>query len=310
MKNILILGGFGFIGTNIIKYIDLHFVDKYNLIIFDKYPYHPHSITFKSVSKLYDGDFTDELLLEKIFNENRIDIVLHLISSTVPLTSQNAKFDIISNLIPTLNLLNIMVKYNVTDIIYFSSGGAIYGEQKNAHSENDSILPKSSYAIVKHTIERYLMLYADLYNFNSLILRLSNPYGCYHFNNYQGICNIAIRKGLKNEHVQIWGDGNGHKDYIFIEDVCCILMKFVDNKISKDIINLGSGESYSVNEIIEVIKNKIPNIKTEYINKSKTDVTNSSLNIEKLKSFIGNFQFTNFKQGIDKTFLWEKSVFG
>jgi len=169
-ENILILGGFGFIGTNIIKYIDNHFIDKYNVIVFDKSSYHPYGLTFKSILKIYDGDFSDELNIERVFVENDIDIVLHLLSSTVPATSKNAKFDVQSNLIPTLNLLSIMDYHKVSNIIYFSSGGAIYGEHEKIHSETDQVFPKSSYAIVKYTIERYLLLYAELFQFNSLIV--------------------------------------------------------------------------------------------------------------------------------------------
>jgi UDP-glucose 4-epimerase len=306
-KTILILGGFGFIGTNVIKFIEDNFNEDYKVVVFDKLPCHPHGVVFKNIQKVYDGDFADELMLERIFVENKIDIVLHLISSTVPVTSRNAKYDVSSNLLPTLSLLSIMEYHRVKDIIYFSSGGAIYGEHSNFHSETDAVFPKSSYAIVKHSIERYLLLYSELFGFNSLILRLSNPFGGYHYSNYQGICNIAIRKGLKKEKIQIWGDGNGRKDYISISDVCDILFRLINAGIYTDTLNVGSGKVYSVNEILEIVKEELSDLTVEYIGKSENDVSGFSLNIDKLREAIGDYQFTELKVGICETMKWESS---
>ena len=217
MKKILMLGGFGFISTNILKYIDENYAEEYEVIIFDRIMEHPKGVKFNCVKKVYAGDFSDETNLIQIFNENEINIVMHFLSSTVPATSNNAQFDVESNLIATLKLLGIMDKFGVKDIVYMSSGGAIYGDYlMKVHNEEDAVYPKSSYGVVKLAIEKYLLSYSELYEFNSLILRLSNPYGPYHYNNKQGIINIAIRKALAGEKVQIWGSGDGIKDYIYI----------------------------------------------------------------------------------------------
>ena len=128
MKNILVLGGFGFIATNILKYIDKNYSDKYSVIVFDRIDHHPHGVICDCVKKVYAGDFSDETNITRIFNENKVDLVLHLLSSTVPATSKNAQYDVESNLIATLKLLGIMEQFNVRDILYLSSGGAIYGD--------------------------------------------------------------------------------------------------------------------------------------------------------------------------------------
>ena len=86
--------------------------------------------------------------------------MLHFLSSTVPVTSFNAQFDVESNLVSTLRLLNIMKKHSVKDIVYLSSGGAIYGDYlEKVHNEEDAVYPKSSYGVVKLAIEKYLLLY-------------------------------------------------------------------------------------------------------------------------------------------------------
>ena len=127
-KNILLLGGFGFIGTNILKFIDAHYNNIYDVIVFDKFEKHPHEITFDCIKKKYAGDFSDSFLMKSIFENNHIDLIIHSLSSTVPSTSNNAKYDIESNLIPTIDILNLMVAFNVFDIVFISSGGAVYGE--------------------------------------------------------------------------------------------------------------------------------------------------------------------------------------
>lgn len=308
MKKILMLGGFGFISTNILKYIDENYAEEYEVIIFDRIMEHPKGVKFNCVKKVYAGDFSDETNLIQIFNENKINIVMHFLSSTVPATSSNAQYDVESNLIATLKLLGIMDKFGVKDIVYMSSGGAIYGDYlMKVHNEEDAVYPKSSYGVVKLAIEKYLLSYSELYEFNSLILRLSNPYGPYHYNNKQGIINIAIRKALAGEKVQIWGSGDGIKDYIYIEDVCSIIFRLIENGVETEVYNVAAGSAHSVNEIVEGIKEFVPSCQWEYVNALHSDVQSFELDITKLRQKLGVIKFTSFENGLRKTIHWQKN---
>ena len=307
MKQILMLGGFGFISTNILKYIDEHYADEYQVIVFDRIAEHPRGVKFKCVKNVYAGDFSDETNITQIFLENKIDMVMHFLSSTIPATSSNAQYDVESNLIATLKLLGIMDRFAVKDIIYMSSGGAIYGDYlQKVHNEEDAVYPKSSYGVVKLAIEKYLLSYSELYGFNTLILRLSNPYGPYHYNNKQGIINIAIRKALAGEKVQIWGTGDGIKDYIYIEDVCSIIFRLIENGVETEVYNVAAGSAHSVNEIVEGIKEFIPSCEWEYVNASLNDVQSFELDITKLRQKLGVIRFTPFKKALEKTIEWQK----
>lgn len=307
MKQILMLGGFGFISTNILKYIDEHYTDEYQVIVFDRIAEHPKGVKFKCVKNVYAGDFSDETNITQIFKENKIDMVMHFLSSTIPATSSNAQYDVESNLIATLKLLGIMDRFAVKDIIYMSSGGAIYGDYlQKVHNEEDAVYPKSSYGVVKLAIEKYLLSYSELYGFNTLILRLSNPYGPYHYNNKQGIINIAIRKALAGEKVQIWGTGDGIKDYIYIEDVCSIIFRLIENGVETEVYNVAAGSAHSVNEIVEGIKEFIPLCDWEYVNASLNDVQSFELDITKLRQKLGVIRFTPFKKALEKTIEWQK----
>lgn len=308
MKKILMLGGFGFISTNILKYIDENYAEEYEVIIFDRIMEHPKGVKFNCVKKVYAGDFSDETNLIQIFNENEINIVMHFLSSTVPATSSNAQYDVESNLIATLKLLGIMDKFGVKDIVYMSSGGAIYGDYlMKVHNEEDAVYPKSSYGVVKLAIEKYLLSYSELYEFNSLILRLSNPYGPFHYNNKQGIINIAIRKALAGEKVQIWGSGDGIKDYIYIEDVCSIIFRLIENGVETEVYNVAAGSAHSVNEIVEGIKEFVPSCEWEHVNALHSDVQSFELDITKLRQKLGVIKFTSFENGLKKTINWQKN---
>ena len=308
MKKILMLGGYGFISTNILKYIDENYAEEYEVIIFDRIMEHPKGVKFNCVKKVYAGDFSDETNLIQIFNENEINIVMHFLSSTVPATSSNAQYDVESNLIATLKLLGIMDKFGVKDIVYMSSGGAIYGDYlMKVHNEEDAVYPKSSYGVVKLAIEKYLLSYSELYDFNSLILRLSNPYGPYHYNNKQGIINIAIRKALAGEKVQIWGSGDGIKDYIYIEDVCSIIFRLIENGVETEVYNVAAGSAHSVNEIVEGIKEFVPSCEWEHVNALHSDVQSFELDITKLRQKLGVIKFTSFENGLRKTIHWQKN---
>ena len=310
MKTVLLLGGFGFIGTNIMKYVDndSNLSAKYRFIVFDRIDHHPKGVEIKCVEKVYVGDFSDEVYLDKVFSENAIDFVIHSLSSTVPATSKNARFDVESNLIATLKLLGVMDKYKVKDIIYLSSGGAIYGDVlQKVHNEEDAVYPKSSYGVVKLCIEKYLLSYAELYGFHTLILRLSNPFGKYHYNDKQGVINIALRKSLRHEKLEIWGTGDGIKDYIYIEDFCFILYSLIGQGIETNVYNIGGSLPLSVNDICHSIQELDPDFKFTHVKASMVDVQSFELDITKLRQKIGKLPFRKFEDSLRETYEWQKN---
>jgi len=316
MKNILLLGGYGFLGTNVMQLASLRYSNEYRFIVFDKFDHHLGGVEFSNIDKVYAGDFSDKALLERIFAENKIDIVLHSLSTTVPVDSSNARFDVESNLIPTLDVLGLMVKYGVHNIVYLSSGGAIYGlsslvsrlSTNRGFRESDDVFPVSSYGVVKLAIEKYLMQYAQLYGIRPLILRLSNPYGPYHYSMKQGVINVAMTKALKGETLEIWGDGNGKKDYIYVEDYVRILFALIEKGVHNEVINVASRQLLSVNDVVSNIQNIVPDFQVEYKEAQKFDANHFELDTTKLMSMLPDFQFTTLDDGLKKTFAWTKEM--
>jgi len=298
-KNLLLLGGLGFIGQNLIEELK----HEYNLIVFGHQPSH------RSHDYLYcSGDFTKLEELEPVFQNYKIDLAIHLISSTIP-SSDDIVFDINSNITSTIHLLELLKKYFVSKILFCSSGGTVYGlmNEKNQIDENHPTYPISAHGINKLAIEKYIYLYHYRYDLEYLIVRLSNPYGEKHASAEQGLINIALKKVINNDPVIIWGDGAIIRDYIYIKDCAKIIHDLLRKNIFNQIINVGSGQGYSINQILSLIRDRVGDFAIIYKSPRTFDVPKIVLDIHKLKSFIP-VQLTPINIGIYKTYQWLKSI--
>jgi UDP-glucose 4-epimerase len=214
------------------------------------------------------------------------------------------RFDLESNLLPTLVLLEQMVKNSVKRIVYLSSGGSVYGMSADRHNEFDQTYPINSYGVIKVAIEKYLFMFAHQYSILPLVIRLSNPYGPYHTKAFQGFVNVALRAALCGRVVQVWGDGNNRKDYIFIENAIDSILDLVDSDAWGEIVNVGSGNEYSLNEILSHIKDIVPEFRWEFSESHASDTKNFSLNISKLEKLTSKQQPTLIQSGIRQTYRW------
>lgn len=308
MQNILILGGNGFLGTNFVKYlIQTNFIEYYRIIVLSRTRL--PSVTHQNIENI-KGDINDKDMLISIFQKYHPFKVFHFLSSTVPVKSDlSIVNDINTELVSTINLLEIMGRFNCNYILYISSGGAIYGKEcpPNGHKEIDTCNPVSSYGITKWANEQYIKLFQNK-GIDYLILRPSNLYGEYHQSNFQGIINISIRKAILKEELDIWGDGNQVKDYLYVQDAVRIIWELVSNGIKNKILNLGSGKHYSINEIVSVIKNSGNELKVNFVNGVISDTPKSILDIAQLLTYINDVGFVKLEEGMINTYLWEKKV--
>lgn len=305
MKTLFLPGGFGFLGTNLLKYIDSHLPEDYRVIVFDKFGAHPAGVRFGCVAKAYAGDFSDPSAISKIFDENEIDLVVHALGTTVPALGQSARYDIESNLIPTLGLVEAMLSHGVKDIVYLSSGGAVYGDRSTrAHREDEDTFPISSYGVVKLSIEKYLMQYARLQGLRPLVLRVSNPYGPWHYSMRQGVCNVAMASAVQGLPFKVWGDGLARKDYIYVEDFAALLFRLVEAGVHTEVVNLASGQTSSVLEILRKIRCFVPRFEWTHEAASRFDVSHFELDTAKLHSLVGDYSFVTLEDGLERTYGW------
>jgi UDP-glucose 4-epimerase len=297
--NFLLIGGNGFIGSHLIDVLNKnnHKVRVYDLYM-EKHRAPLHNVDYRIHS-------IDDLsaLYEAMLN---IDIVFHLASSSVPSTSnQNPIHDVQGNLITSLNILNTAVRAKIKKIIYFSSGGAVYGNTNELINENFQLNPISSYGIIKSTVEKYFLLYSNIYNIETIIFRPSNPFGPRqgHFI-AQGVISTFLKKITLSESLSVFGNGDNLKDYIYVEDLAFLCYK-ISLKEKKGIYNIGTGIGTSINKIIEIIQEVTkfsPNV--EYNEPKNYDVPNFILDISKARDVVGDYKFLELKDGVLKTWNW------
>lgn len=247
MKKVLILGGGGFIGGHLSHYLaglyKIRSLARSNKNILDN-----------NFIETIQGDWLDGNLLLSALDQ--VDVVIHLISTTLPSTSnQDPIFDVQTNLIGSLQLFEMMSMKGVRRIIYLSSGGAIYGNQ-DSNLISEAVLPKpiSSYAVVKLAIENYLSIFSQQFGLLPTILRVSNPYGIRSNKiGVQGLIPTIFNQLLVNEPITLWGDGKNIRDYIYIDDLMRAIKICIDHE-NQGIFNIGSGVGQSSLDLIKLIE--------------------------------------------------------
>ncbi len=162
-------------------------------------------------------------------------------------------------------------------------------------------------------IEKYLLLYNELYGLKYTILRPSNPYGPGQ-NPYgqQGVIMNFLGKILRNESIEIWGNGAVVRDYIYIDDLVEAIIGIMtsENESKSDIYNIGTGIGYSLNEIVEIIRKTIKKeIQIKYFPGRKIDEEKVILNSDKIARQILWRPQTNIAEGIDKSWEYIKNKY-
>ncbi|MFC5078843.1 dTDP-4-dehydro-6-deoxyglucose reductase [Vibrio thalassae] len=298
MKNVLIVGGGGFIGRHLVMY--LFQIGDYKLKVLDirKPDWLPRDVEF------IEGSFLDQSnpAVKSSFLE--VDVVYHLASTTIPQTSNSdIVFDIESNLIGSLALLNYAVEAGVSKFIFTSSGGTIYGPSNDPivdefHETN----PNCSYGIVKLAIEKYLSLYSNLHGLSTYSLRISNPYGKYQsIEKMQGAIPIFCHRIMNDKSIEIWGDGSIERDFIYTSDLVSAMEKVMHLQSRNEVINIGSMASVSLNEIIKTIE-KVSGKKAivKYLPSRKVDIPRVCLSNDYAKKTLGWSPTVSLIQGLSE----------
>lgn len=248
---VLVLGGAGFIGSNLVRALVARGV-------------RPRVLTRPSRSnanlrplfadiELVHGDFMDEGLVRSALRG--VHTVYHLITTTFPnMVLESSNYDLLSNLLPTIRMLELAREAGVKRIVYASSGGTIYGEpQQVPIDEQHPLAPKSAYGQSKLTIENYLNFYARTTPLEVSVLRLSNPYGPgQNLYGAQGLVAVAMGCALDGRPLGVFGDGSSVRDYVYIDDVIDGMLRATT--APPQILNLSSGHGRSVNEVIAAVE--------------------------------------------------------
>ena len=317
MKTYFITGGAGFIGStlsqklieqgNKVVTID-NFCDFYNPKIKED---NVKELMQNENFKLYRADIRDRQAIKEIFDENDIDIVMHLAAMAgVRPSIENPILYQEVNCMGTQNILEEMREHNVKNGV-FASSSSVYGNCKEVPFREDMTVDYaiSPYAATKKANEVMTHVYHKLFDMNIIMLRFFTVYGP------KQRPDLAINKFtrlmLEDKEIPMFGDGTTSRDYTYIDDIVDGIIKSCDycmsNKDVYEILNLGNSSPTTLKEMINIIGEVLeiePKIKQ--LPMQPGDVDRTYADISKTKKIIGYQPKTTFKEGIENFVKWYK----
>lgn len=301
---IAIFGGGGFIGSAI---ADRLLKDGHQLKIFERPRVPPYrEFTAHEQVEWVTGDLMSTHDVAEVLDG--VDTVLHLVSTTLPKSSNDDPiYDVQTNLIATLQMLNLMVSKGIRKIVFISSGGTVYGPPTYLPiDELHPTEPQVSYGITKLMIEKYLLMYQHLHGIKANILRVTNPYGeRQRVETAQGAVGVFLSKALKDQPIDIWGDGSVTRDYIHVSDVAEAFAKATTYDGPESVFNISSGNGTSLNELVASLEKVIgKDIQRNYLPGRPFDVPTSVLCNERAARELQWKPVVDLESGLRRTLGW------
>lgn len=305
-KRILVTGGAGFIGSNI---VDGLLQQGHQVVVVDNLStgrrenVNP-AATFYPVNICHPE-------LKTVFEKETPDLVNHQAAQTVIQRSvADPVFDAEQNIIGSLNLLQQCRRFGVKKIIYASSGGAVYGEPDHRPvDENHRVNPVSYYGVSKYAVEHYLRLYALEPGFDYTVLRYANVYGSRQ--NPKGEAGVvAIFAGLMlaGKQPTIFGKGDKTRDYVHVSDVVAANLLAME-KGKNSIYNIGTGVETTDQEIFDALA-QLTGYKDKpiYAPARKGEVFRICLDVSKAKKELGWRPRLSIREGLQQAAGYYRSL--
>lgn len=294
-NKVLITGGAGFIGSHIVEKL---LENNYNVIIIDNLSSGsieniPNSDTIKFYQLNIEKDD-----LELVFQKETPDYVIHLAAQTsVNFSISHPYYDANMNVMASIKLLELCKKYNIKKFITASSA-AIYGNPKYLPiDENHPTEPMSQYGLSKLTMEKYIKLSGIPY----IIFRFSNAYGPRQKSSKEsGVVAIFNNAMKNNEPINIYGDGEQIRDFIYVEDIANICIKAINLNVENEIINFSTNKGVSLNQLFKVMKSLYNyTLNANYLPERIGDIKNSILSNDKAYNLLKFTNYTKLEKGLE-----------
>ncbi len=306
MANILVTGGAGFIGSHV---IDELIAKKHTVIAIDNL-----SGGFKEninpLAQFIEMDILDEIELEKVFKNYSIEYIYHLAAYAAEgLSHFIRKFNYTNNVIGSINLINLAVKYNVK-CFTFTSSIAVYGKNQLPYSEETVPSPEDPYGIGKYTIELDLKCAYEMFGLNYIVFRPHNVYGERQNigDKYRNVVGIFMNNILMKKPLPIFGDGLQSRSFSYVEDIVLPIVNaaFLP-KTYGQVYNIGNDDVTSVKDLANLVA-KTFNVDPilEYHEQRKEVVHAQSQHTKAKLAFGELIKSTKLKDGLTKMALWVK----
>jgi UDP-glucuronate 4-epimerase len=313
MANVLITGGAGFIGSNLVDKLlaeggwEIAVVDDFN-------DFYSPEIKRRNIAEhltrenyeLYEADIRDSTALEQIFTDEPIDVIVHLAARAgVRPSLSEPKLYAETNINGTLNLLELARKYGVKQFV-FGSSSSVYGvNEKVPFAESDPIFnPISPYAATKAAGELICHTYSHLYGIRCVCLRFFTVYGS------RQRPDLAIHKFTRmideGRPIPVFGDGTTRRDYTYVEDILQGVRAAMNYDVSQyEVINLGESQTVELRELIALIEKEVG--KTAVIDRQPMqpgDVPITYADISRAREKLGYNPTTKIADGVPKFVEW------
>ncbi len=312
MRNVLVTGGAGFIGSHLVDQLlrdgsRVTVVDDFNdfyepTIKRENVRSHQENPSFQ----LYEADIRDKNLLSRIFRENHLDAVVHLAAraGVRPSLSQPQLY-VETNINGTMNLLE-QARANCIKQFVFGSSSSVYGvNEKVPFTEDDPIFnPISPYAATKAAGELLCHTYSHLYGLRCICLRFFTVYGA------RQRPDLAIHKFARliseRQPIPVFGDGTTRRDYTYIEDAIAGVESAIEyDRSNYEVINLGESRTVELRELIALLEKELGQAAT--IDRQPLqpgDVPQTYADISKARRLLGYNPQTQIEEGIRKFVEW------
>lgn len=311
MSKIIVTGGAGFIGSNIVIELvrrgeDVTVID--NLLTGKKE--NLDSVIEKI--NFIEGDVKNLAFLQSVFKG--IDIVIHQAAlPSVPRSVVDPVTSNANNIDGTLNVLVAARDNNVKRVVYAASSSAYGNAQVDYKTEDLSADPLSPYALTKYVGEKYCQIFYQLYGLETICLRYFNVFGPHQNPNseYAAVIPKFITSILKGESPEIYGDGEQSRDFTYVaNNVEANILAAFSKKGAGEVINIACGDSISLNELIDMINEELgTSIKPIYQKERIGDVKHSKAGIQKAEELLEYKPVKTFKEGLKETIRWyQKSL--
>ncbi len=260
----------------------------------------------KGKFEFLQGDFLNPADVEKALQD--IDFVFHLVGTTLPISSnENPVFDIESNVVGTIHLLQACVRHRLKKVVFSSSGGTVYGQPNRLPiQEDDPTNPICSYGVTKLTVEKYLQLLYHLHGLDYTILRIANCYGKNQkVTGAQGAIGVFLSHIMQGKPITIWGDGSTTRDYVHVEDVADAFVKALTQSSKYRVFNIGTGVGTSLRDLLDKME-RITSMKprVEYVTGRVADVPLNILDSRRAQEHMGWRFKIDCETGLRKTWTW------
>jgi UDP-glucose 4-epimerase len=298
-SEILLLGG-GFIGTALANKLTAEGRQVYVLA--------PNAPFAAMNAHFLQGGLDNPELLAKLLP--RCSTVIHLASATTPGNSASQPVRELENLAPSLRLLEALQAYPEIHLIFFSSGGTIYGNpQRLPVHEDDPVAPLSYHGAGKVALEAFFHAFRGRSQAVT-ILRPSNAYGpAQALKSSFGLVRTMLEHARYGTPLEIWGDGENVRDFIYIDDITEACARFVALPQDNGTYNLGSGRGYSINQVRRIVEQVTGyELKTVCHPARGIDVRAVVLDISRLNARLSWKPKTSLEEGVKHTWNWLKQA--